>query len=383
MGDPADPGAASDSSSSLVTTYARGQGGDDHGGHRARRPAASPAAAGGARPSARRAPRSERSRSRTAAAEGGRSAGSLARVAAQQLVEPGGERAVVGQLRDRPLAVRRDDLEVRGPGVRRPPGQRRPEQAAERVDVGLGAGLPAGVQLGRHVAGRADGRVRGAGLLAADLAGDAEVGEVGGEPAVGTTAQQHVGRLDVAVHQSGRVRVGQTVGDLLHQVDRDRHRRCAVRAQHRAQVAVGDQLGRDPEPALVLAVRVDLDDVPGVEQRLGLRLAREPGPEVGVLGQPGRDHLQRHRSLEVLVARLEHHAHAATAEAPPDPVVADPLPLARVVGGHAVVTTRRGARIVRTAATTRGPRPCRPRRRGTGTRTRRRCAGGRRRAPAS
>ena len=70
-------------------------------------------------------------------------------------------------------------------------------------------------------------------------AGDAEVGQVGGEPAVGAPTQQHVGRLDVAVHEAGRVRIGETVGDLLHQVDRDGHRRGAVRRQHRAQVPSG------------------------------------------------------------------------------------------------------------------------------------------------
>ncbi len=41
-----------------------------------------------------------------------------------------------------------------------------------------------------------------------------------------------------------------------------------------------------------------------------------------------------------------------------------------------------GPDVLRTAARTPGPRPCRPRRRGTASRTRRRCAGGRRRAPA-
>ena len=34
---------------------------------------------------------------------------------------------------------------------------------------------------------------------------------------VGPPAQQHVGGLDVPVHQVGRVDVGQTVCDLLHQ----------------------------------------------------------------------------------------------------------------------------------------------------------------------
>ena len=276
----------------------------------------------------------------------------------QQLVEPAGQRVVLRQLRDRLLAMRGGDLEVRRPDVRRPPGQRRPQQATERVDVRRDTRLPTGVQLRRHVAGRSDGRVRRAGRLAVDLAGDAEVGEIGGVAAIGATTQQHVGRLDVAVHQAGGVRVGQTVGYLLDQVDRHRHRRGAVRGQHRAQVSVRDQLGRDPEPTLVLAVRVDLHDVPRVEQGLGLRLPGEPGPELGVLGQLGRDHLERHRSLEVLVARLEHHAHAATAETSPDSVVADPLPLAGVVGRHALVTTRPRAGIVRTAATTRGPRPC-------------------------
>ena len=137
------------------------------------------------------------------------------------------ERRRAGELRDRLLEVGGDDLVVRRPAVRSPPTQRRPEQAAQGVDVARDAGLPAGVQLGGHVRRSADG-ARGPGARSADLAGDPEVREVGLEPVV-APAQQHVGRLDVAVDQPGGVGVGQALGHLGDQVERDPDRRTPRR----------------------------------------------------------------------------------------------------------------------------------------------------------
>ena len=51
-----------------------------------------------------------------------------------------------------------------------------------------------------------------------------------------------------------------------------------------------------------------------VERRGELRLAQKPGAEVRVVGEVGRDHLQRHLPLEARVPREEDRAHPAAAE---------------------------------------------------------------------
>ena len=91
-------------------------------------------------------------------------------------------------------------------------------------------------------------------------------------------------------------------------------RRGAVALDHLPEVAVGDQLGGDVEPAVGLAERVDLHDVRRVQGRLGLRLPGEPGPERRVVGEVRRDDLERDLPVELGVQGLEDDAHAAHPE---------------------------------------------------------------------
>src|SRR5207253_7930439 len=90
-------------------------------------------------------------------------------------------------------------------GERNLRGQQLVQQTAERVDVDARVDRLAGDLLRRDVVEGAD---EAAGLgqarLGGDVAGDAEVGDVG---VLGTllAAEQDVGRLDVAVDQSGGV----------------------------------------------------------------------------------------------------------------------------------------------------------------------------------
>jgi hypothetical protein len=93
-----------------------------------------------------------------------------------------------------------------------------------------------------------------------DLAGDAEVGEVGPH-AVGADPEQHVGGLDVAVHEPCGVGVRESRSDLGDHVDRGAERGSATALDHLAEVPVGHQLGGDVEPAVDLAVRVDVHHV--------------------------------------------------------------------------------------------------------------------------
>ncbi len=238
----------------------------------------------------------------------------------QHPVDRGGHLAGLRLLRDRGGEVGVDDLVVRRAGVRRVPAHRRPEQATQRVDVAGRAGLPAGVQLGGHVGGCPHGDAgHGQVAVGVDLTGDAEVGEVRAH-AVGADPQQHVGGLDVTVHQPRRVRVREPGGDLGDHVDRDAQRRGPAGLDHLPEVAVGHQLGGDVEPAVDLAVGVDVHHVGGVQGRLGLRLPGEPSPEGIVVGEVRRDDLERDLPVELGVQGLEDDAHPAHPEPLAHPV---------------------------------------------------------------
>ena len=93
-------------------------------------------------------------------------------------------------------------------------GQQLEEQAAERVDVDAGVDRAAGDLLRRDVVEGAD-EAPGLGQagLGGDVAGDAEVGDVGVVAAL-AAAEQDVGRLDVAVDQAGGVDRVEAVADL-------------------------------------------------------------------------------------------------------------------------------------------------------------------------
>ena len=108
---------------------------------------------------------------------------------------------------------------------------------AERVDVGamIDARVAGGL-LGRHVRGRADRRAdlrerraAVAGPRRADGFRDAEVGDDRG-----AAGEQHVVRLDVAVHDAALVRVGERLRDVLEDARRLRRRRAARARDARA-----------------------------------------------------------------------------------------------------------------------------------------------------
>ena len=101
------------------------------------------------------------------------------------------------------------------PAVQRlPPGQRLVERHAEAVDVGprTDAILLASELLRRRVARRAGERARLVGV-GFDRAGDAEVGQQRGA----VTAHEHVGRLDVQVHEAALVHRMCRAGNVAEQ----------------------------------------------------------------------------------------------------------------------------------------------------------------------
>ena len=164
----------------------------------------------------------------------------------------------------------------------------------------------------------------GAGLHGA---GQPEVGDLDdavdqvGDAAAGRLGDQHVLRLDVAVHQAGPVGGGDRGEHLLD----DRQRLVGVEPaaldEHVAQRAAADVLHHQVRQAVVGALVVDRDHV-GVGQ---------PGDRLGLVGEPGRGSwplgLRRLRrlgrvndldgdgALEALVGGGVHGRHATTGDA--------------------------------------------------------------------
>ncbi len=135
-----------------------------------------------------------------------------------------------------------------------------------------------------------------------------------------TAVDEDVGRLDVAVDEPGDVRGVEGGGDLAADVEHPVGAEAALLAQDRGEVRPGDVLHGDVEQAVDLARVVDRDDV-GMRERGGdARLAQEALAEVRVVGQIGRDDLQRGAAAQGLVLGQVDDAHAAPTDAVLDPV---------------------------------------------------------------
>ena len=185
---------------------------------------------------------------------------------------------------------------------------------AETVDVGLGAdGLPQGLLRTEVVRGAEDlaGQRPGVGV---DGTGDAEVHQLSAP-----LGDHHIGRLDVAVDDSGGVGQGECRRQLAQQ---GTDLVCSERTvlQQRGEGPTVDELHHEAGKPLVVEEVVDRDDV-----RVG-QLGGEPGliPEpLGqfqfVLGVRVHD-LERDPALEGVVDGLPHLAHAAGRHMPDQPV---------------------------------------------------------------
>ena len=88
----------------------------------------------------------------------------------------------------------------------------------------------------------------------------------------------------------------------------------AGRFEQGVQVDAVDQPHGDVEAAVDLADVVDRHDVGVVEARCGAGFAAEPLVEVGVFGEVGEQHLQRHHAVDGGVVGAPHLAHTATAQ---------------------------------------------------------------------
>jgi hypothetical protein len=214
----------------------------------------------------------------------------------------GGPRRVVVQVRQH----RRRHRPAR---VRRLAGECVVEHAAERIHVRARVDLVPRELLGRHEVRGADplagGREPGVG---ADDLGEPEVRQVGVLP-----GEQHVGRLDVAVHEPDRMGGVERRAEL--QTDRCHALRGQppVARQQALQVGALHVAHDEVEVAALFARRVHRDHVRMVDRRGHARLALEALAEAGVARSLGRDQLDRDGAAERKLRRAVHDAHAAAA----------------------------------------------------------------------
>ena len=223
----------------------------------------------------------------------------------------------------------------RGPGAERPGATGRVrDHAAQGEHVAGGPGPALGL-LRRHVTGRAEhhsgrGRRRPVGGP-----GDPEVDHPG--PVCG---QQHVGRLEVAVHHPARVDGRQRLAQPGQQRPHAGLGQRPVFADRLLQRRARYERGGQPRRMLVQPAGhdrrgVDAADRPGRGHLLG-----EPAQELGVPGQVRVHHLDGDRPSGRGQAQVD-PAHAARAQPGLQPVLADhaghpglvpssPLPVSQV-----------------------------------------------------
>ena len=194
------------------------------------------------------------------------------------------------------------------------PGQHFVEHHAQGVNVRALVHVLRVLQLfGRHVVRRADGQAAGRQrdlvLGLAEQLGDAEVGDL--HPAL--RVEQDVLRLDVAVQDAFVVGELERLANLRH----EHHRLLRgepARLHRLAQVYAVHELHQQVEEPAGLAEVMDGDDVRVVQPRQHAGLAVESLGEGGVGGQRLRQELERDEAVQLRLARLVHHPHAAVAD---------------------------------------------------------------------
>jgi hypothetical protein len=169
--------------------------------------------------------------------------------------------------------------------------------------------------LRRHVACRAQhhafirqiggGRI----LRRAPLLGQPEIQNLH----VAVARDHDVVRLQIAMHQTGRVRRRQPVGHLRGDIDRLRRGHRAG-LDHAPQSVAADQFGSDPVCAVIAADVVNGDDVGVIERAGRAGFALETGDAVRVARQGGGQYLDGHLALQPRIAGAPDLAHPAPAQ---------------------------------------------------------------------
>ncbi len=226
-------------------------------------------------------------------------------------------RALLGQRRRWRGHLGPHHRQVLVPAERRGAREHFEGRAGQRVTVGpavhraplhlLGGQV---VERAQHLAGQ-----REAGRGVHGLA-DAEVGQVHmvAGAVLGCPAEQHVGRLDVPVHQPAGVRGVQRRRHLGDDAEGPRRGQRPGPVQQAVHVLAGDVAHGDEQHAAGLAGVEDGDDVRVIHRRGGAGLPDEPLPERLVPGELGGQHLECHPAVEPGVARPVDHGHPAAAD---------------------------------------------------------------------
>ena len=215
-----------------------------------------------------------------------------------------------GKRRQRLLDVAEGDLDGGIAVERRMAGQHLVQHDAGAVQVGGGGDRqPAGL-LGRHVSRGAHDRGRPSLGGALGQARDPQVAHLD----LAARRDQHVGRLDVAVHDLLGVRMRERAAELLGDFAGGPRREPAAAPEPRGQALALDQLGHVVEPLLGLPDVVDLDDAGVADAGQQLCLAFEALGPVGVLGPPRLDHLDGHAAGEPTVVAPIHPAEGPLAD---------------------------------------------------------------------
>ena len=125
-------------------------------------------------------------------------------------------------------------------------------------------------------------------------------------------ADEKVGGLDVAMHNSFGVRRLQRIGDLNRHGQQFFHAKRLARHQLPKRLPF-QQLHDDEVLAAVLFDRVDGADVGMIQRRSGARLALKAFDQLIVLRHRFRQEFYGHTAAQPRVLGFIHHAHAAAA----------------------------------------------------------------------
>ncbi len=290
------------------------------------------------RPAARGHLRSQRLRPRVRCRLAGRrrqqpvGAGPQRRVLGQALRQQGAEdrvdRVDRAQSGGVGLLVRHavQDVHAGAEAERALPGDRVHERAAQGEHVGGAVGAARPQVLRGHEGGRADPLADGGQHAGVAGLGDAEVDDVGT-----LHGQDHVRRLQVAVHDAGRGQVTQGARQVGEQPPGRLPAQCAVVGQGLREVDAREVVGGHPQEVVVEAAALQPRGVRGVHTGLYGRLACEAPPELGVACVLRPDDLDG-REVRPPVGRAgqEDLAHTPAAEFPYGHVRPDSPGIARL-----------------------------------------------------
>lgn len=199
--------------------------------------------------------------------------------------------------------------------MRRHSGEALIEDRAERVDVRARPDRARVRELlGRHVADRADQHAA-LGAFSAQVFGHAEIEDHGAVAAVGAKRQEHVGGLQVAVHEPCAVEGSEPAASVDAHRDGALERQRSVAVQPRSQVRAHEALHHQVTAAIVeLAAVEHRDQVLARQARQHPRLAPQSSQRARLIRHVATQQLQCEALTEPQMLGVEDLAHAAAAD---------------------------------------------------------------------